>query len=212
MFSEYISLGKNCECAFQIRRILGRDSSSFFSWNVTPLPAVDSLIRNRFQGILQLQNITPHADGSLLNDASHGFKFHSPFNGFRDDPAFEKKFQDYKSKQRYLIDKFFRAREPGERTAYFYKADAEPEDREDIRDRVRAVRDTLVQARGDSAFALVIIQDKQFQEPAWDDALIFNRYLARLAPWYDATDGHVASWDRIFAEFPHSEPMRFAGF
>jgi hypothetical protein len=32
LFDEYVSLGWNCEAAFQIRRALGRDDASFFNW------------------------------------------------------------------------------------------------------------------------------------------------------------------------------------
>ena len=34
----------------------------------------------------------------------------------------------------------------------------------------------------------------------------------RQRGWNDATDGHVSSWDSVFREFPHREPLHLAGY
>ncbi len=212
-FSEYISLGVNCEVAFQFRRVLGHDSSSFFSWNVTPLPALESLIRTRFENIMRLENLSPHTDNSLLNDSSHGYKLHSPFDrrDFENDPSFEDKFAAHTQKVNHLIAKFLRIRSPEERAAYFYKADG-PEDPTEVRTYASKIRDLLAEIHHGSFFSLIVLQDKKFAEAPWDEKSVYNRYLQRLSAWTDATDGHVRSWDQIFREFPHVDPMRLAGF
>jgi Putative papain-like cysteine peptidase (DUF1796) len=204
-FTEYVSLGNNCEGAFQIRRVLGRDNSSFFSWNVTPLPALESLLRTRFAGVLQPDNLTSHLDGSLLNDLSHGHKFHSPFDriDFRNDHAYECKD--------HLRTKFLRERRGDESTAYFYKV-GDKEERADLIAAACRVRDLLAEIHKGSRFALIILQSDAKRNLFWQEDLIHDRYLARFAPWSDATDGHVRSWDRVFREFPHIAPMRLANF
>lgn len=212
-FDEYISLGCDCEGGFQIRRILGQDSSSFFNWNITSLAALHGLLAHRFEGILQDANISVHGDGALLNDHAHEYKFHSPFDraDYRNDPAFEARFADYREKTRYLVEKFLRARPPGHRTAYFYKAELGTTATE-VRAAMPAVRDLLAGIHGPAEFALVVLQPEDRQEAPWGEPLIHNRYLRRTAPWNDAADAHVTSWDRVFREFPSKAPMRLAGY
>ncbi len=209
-FSHWVSLGFNCEVAFQMRRVLGRDSSSFFSWNITPLAALSSLLDSRFAGILQPGNLSDHGDGVLVRDASHGYSFHSPFAtpNPHDDPAFAGKLAEFRVKVGYLLDKFAAIAASGEPVAYFHRTE-EPD--------ARAIGEHLMELLGRyhgevRNFVLVLIQPQDRQEPDWATPRLANRYLRRLAPFDDAPDGHVQSWDRIFAEFPHREPMRLAGF
>ncbi|WP_052213698.1 hypothetical protein [Belnapia sp. F-4-1] len=212
-FDEYISLGSDCEVGFQFRRVLGHDSSSFFSWNVTSIAALERLLATRFDGVLQEANISAHADGSMLLDGGYGYKFHSPFRGhdFRADPDYHARWADHLEKTGYLIGKFLRGRPAGHRTAYFYKI--EPEEAvAELRRLLPAVRGQLLDIHGPSHFELVVVLPQDRFEQDWGEARIHNRYVRRLAPWHDATDGHVASWDRIFSEFPHTEPLRLAGY
>ncbi|MBL6078692.1 hypothetical protein JMJ56_11795 [Belnapia sp. T18] len=212
-FEEYISLGSDCEVGFQFRRVLGRDSSSFFSWNVTGIAALERLLATRFDGVLQEADISAHADGSMLLDGGYGYKFHSPFRGydFRADPDYAARWADHLEKAGYLIAKFLRGRPAGHRTAYFYKIEPEEEVAE-LRRLLPAVRGQLLDIHGPSHFELVVVLPQDRFEEDWGEARIHNRYVRRLAPWHDATDGHVSSWDRIFSEFPHTEPLRLAGY
>ena len=52
-------------------------------------------------------------------------------------------------------------------------------------------------------FKIVLLQPIARFEPDWGSEIVANRYLDRFAPWADATDGHVRSWDAVFSEFPH---------
>ena len=209
-YSEYISLGYNCEAAFQIRRILGHDSSSFFSWNVTTLPQLMALLEHRFEGILLDDHIGPHG-GGLLTDEGYGYKFHSPFASadYKADPDYDSKLGRYRDRTAHLVAKFLRDRGPTESTAYFYKAEGQSSG-EEVRHAARRVHSLLAGLHGASPFVLVILQHRDFWEDPWDEPGIFNRYLRRLAPFDDATDGHAQSWDAVFREFPHQEPLRFA--
>ncbi|WP_082501294.1 DUF1796 family putative cysteine peptidase [Methylobacterium sp. Leaf88] len=211
-FSEYVSLGNNCEVAFQIRRVLGRDSSSFFSWNVTPLGSLESLLRSKFSGILSRENLSIHGSGALINDSSHHYKFHSPFaDAFMGDSNFEVQYEELKKKFDYLTLKFLRKRTEIENVAYFYKCD-EHSTKIDFQIAVVKIRDLIAEIQGNNSFKLVFIQDEAFREEDWGLDNIANRYLKRLAPWADATDGHVQSWDRIFREFPSESEMHLSGY
>ncbi|HQS08605.1 MAG TPA: DUF1796 family putative cysteine peptidase [Xanthobacteraceae bacterium] len=213
-YSEYVSLGVNCEGAFQMRRVLGRDSASFFSWNVTPVASLETLIRGRFNDILKPENLSSSNDFSMILDASHGHKFHSPFSReekFKEDPDFASKLDEHAQKSKYLIDKFLRPRQDSETTAYFYKSIGN-EDPVEFKSTCFRIADLLKEIHGESVFSLIVLQLVERSEAPWDHAHIHNRYLRRYAPWHDATDGHVNSWDKIFREFPHAENMRLAGY
>ncbi len=209
-YDTYASLGNNCEVAFQIRRVLGRDSSSFFSWNVTQFRALISLLQNRFAGILELPNLTNEPERGLIHDASYDFRLHTPFRlaDLGQEENLELRLDDLRSKFRYLVEKFLADATDGTRVVYFYKT----EEKEGVRDNARRVYSLLDALAPGREFALVIIMPMSWREDPWDEPGIFNRYLRRVAPWDDATDGHVASWDRIFREFPHKDGLRLAGY
>lgn len=210
-FQQYVSFGVNCETAFQMRRVLGRDSASFFSWNVTRFRALLSLLDSDFGGILQRDNLSYDPKSGLIHDTSHDYWLHSPFAA--DEPwtgaVFEEKLTQLRGKMAYLAEKFRRNASSGARTVYFYRT----EEREDLRRNAAALRDCLRKWHGGvGSFVLVVLQHEKYREPSWREAGMFNRYLTRCAPWSDASDGHVRSWDAVFAEFPHQEPLRLAGF
>lgn len=209
-YDTYTSLGNNCEVAFQIRRVLGHDSSSFFSWNVTSFHALISLLQSRFVGILDLPNLTNEPEKGLMHDSSHDFRLHTPFKlvDLHAEENLGSRLYELKSKFRYLVDKFVSDASDAKRTVYFYKT----EEKSTVRDNARRVHGLLKALAPGCEFSLVIIMPLSEREAQWDDQGIFNRYLRRIAPWEDATDGHVASWDRIFREFPHKDGLRLAGY
>ena len=210
-FDHYVSLGYNCEVAFQFRRILGKDSASFFSWNITSFDSLKSLLRTRFDGILKAENLEPHWDGSLILDKSHQYYFHSPFQAPNplDDANFEANLKTFQEKVNYLIEKLNSQANSGERVAYFYRTD-EGNARAHALDVYNYLREILNNADN---FTLIILQQEEKAEAEWGDvAGIKNRYLRRFAPGHDASDGHVQSYDKVFREFPSKEPMFFAGY
>ena len=204
MFDEYVSLGDRCEVAFQFRRVLGRDSSSFFSWNITPLDTLIRLLETNFSGIFELQNL--EADEYLVYDRYGGFHFHLQGEGRKSSlhPSFPADVARHREKARYLIDKLKRDGRSGKRIAYFYRAETD----DDVRSGMTRVRDLLATLHGQINFKLIILQDRSKTEPDWNIEGLHNRYLRRLAMYDDQGDGHLQSWDQIFAEFPHKEPLR----
>lgn len=210
-FDYYFSLGVNCEGAFQIRRVLGHDSSCFFSWNVTKFNALISLLRGGFAGTLQLDNLTPRPGTGLIHDSSHDYLLHSPFKD--SDPwegeNFEKGFTLLQEKFRYWVDKFYKIAQSGSSVVYFYRT----EEQENVLEKSQVVAKLLSEIHKTDNFRFVVLQHEKFKEPDWGQTLIRNFYMKRFAPWIDATDGHVASWDRVFAAFPHAhDNLRLSGF
>jgi hypothetical protein len=204
MYDEYISLGDRCEVAFQFRRVLGRESSSFFSWNITPLPTLARLLETRFAGIFELENLRP--DEYLVYDKAAHFFFHLQGEGRKsaDHPSFPDDVARHKEKAAYLINKLYSDASSGKRIAYFYRADS----KDDVRSDIIRVRDQLAKLHGGINFSLVVVQSQNKAEPDWQIEGVYNRYLRRLAADDDQGDGHLQSWDKIFREFPYVQPLR----
>ena len=209
-FRHYISLGNNCEIAFQMRRLLARDHAYFFNWNITSFAAATSLIRSKFENIMQVDNLCYHADGGLVRDMSHDYLFHSNFprDPNIDFSQYDDVLDEHRSKAQHLIEKFFAASLGSETVCFYYRTEEG-----DARRKSQILLDALLEL-GVSAAAcqLVIVQSMDRQESDWGLDGIANRYVKRLAPYADATDGHVSSWDRIFREFPYDGPTFYAGY
>lgn len=206
-YDHYISLGSNCEVAFQFRRVLQKDSSSFFSWNITNWLSLKRVLDVDFQDILHPHNIAFTHRG-LYADRGHGYHYHGSFK--TDDPHSEPDFQQLldadRSKLTYLAGKFREQMATG-RCALFYRPF---ENDGDARQNAIEVRERLL--RYGENFTLVVIQHQSFDEPDWNEDGIANVYLKRYAPGDDATDGHVLSYDAIFSRFPHREGLHLAGY
>jgi hypothetical protein len=208
MFDRYIPLGNNCEVAFQMRRVLGRDHSGFFNWNITSINSLSSLLRNDFSDILISHNIS-HSSGDLFYDKSHDFHFHADFTfpDLNEDRMFEQKLIIVKEKFEYFARKFRNLNNVG-RVAFFYKT----EETENIVANIINLTNFLSRYIDHSKFSLIIAMPFDHVPDIRDQNNIHYRPLARLAPSWDAHDGHVSSWDKIFIEFPHKEGLRLAGY
>lgn len=208
IFDCYVPLGYNCEVAFQMRRVLGGDKANFFNWNISPLDAVISLLSNNFSDILEDGNLVQYT-GDLYLDKSHGYAIHADFNtpDPQDDPEYAAKLQSLREKVTYFVGRF-RSLDQAGRAVFFYK----PEETENVEERIRTIRDLLTRYIPIASFELVIAQPISILSEQYDDGNIHYRQLTRTAPPWDAHDGHVSSWDRIFSEFPHADGLRLAGY
>jgi Putative papain-like cysteine peptidase (DUF1796) len=208
MFQHYISLGENCEVAFQFRRVLQLDHSSFFSWNVTRIAALTSLLSNNFSDILKAENLRYEGNGTLVRDLSHDYHFHwigDNFEEIKKESSSSLKLQREKSK--HLIEKFREMISNDQSKALFYATDEV-----DIYPKIKVINDTLIHHFSANNFKIIVVQDRKFLGPEWKHNTLANRYVSRRAPWADATDGHVKSWDTIFQEFPHREGLTLSGY
>lgn len=209
MYSRYVSLGQNCEVAFQFRRIFGSESSSFFSWNVTNFNAATQLINNDFAGILIDSNLQVESDTDMILDKSYNYYFHSPLptSHSLDEDEFKSKMETHREKAHYLINKFRESYNSSDLIAYFYVTN-EP----DCKDPALALRDALLSKHKNRNFTLVILQDESRREEPWEEECIANHYLKRLAPVQDASDGHVSSYDKVFRQYPFNGVVYYSGY
>jgi hypothetical protein len=209
MFDRYASLGRDCEVGFQLKRVRGAQETGFFNWNITDPKALLSLLSSNFAGILQSENLTLHGDSGLVRDASHDYMVHHEFNIslFRDAPDYSEKLLKLQEKFIYFADLFRQAAASPGRTAYFYKC-AEP----GARELCLTLQPLLARYHGENPFDIIVLQTQDKREPDWALPGIHNRYLKRFAPFNDTPDAHIISWDAVFREFPHKEPMRLVNY
>ncbi|MFG1416543.1 DUF1796 family putative cysteine peptidase [Xanthobacter sp. V0B-10] len=208
-FNRYVSLGCNCEVGFQIKRVCRRTESGFFTWNITEPGTLVTLLERDFDGVLQAENLSVHTGGHLVRDASHAHMVHHEFDpiAFRDAPDFEEKLTRLQDKFAHFVRKFREnAATPG-RTAYFYKNTLS-----DARGFAIRIHTLLQGYHAGTPFELIVLQTAEHSEADWGLPGIRNRYLKRFAPYDDTPDAHVPSWDAVFREFPHCEPMNLANY
>lgn len=201
MFDNYVSLGHNCEGAFQVRRLLGRDVAYYFNWLVTPLDALVEVLRADFAGAYDWPNLKPTRDVGMILDEAYGMKYHSAFRkelgGRLEGPRFREIHVESAAKYAMLADRFRDLARSPNRVLYVVKTAHET-----ARDKAVELRDILAARYPDHDFRIALLQTEDRQEPDWAEDRIHNRYLARFADPSRANDGHVPSWDRVFAEFP----------
>ncbi|RQR28841.1 hypothetical protein DIE23_23120 [Burkholderia sp. Bp9143] len=210
MYDHYISLGINCEAGFQFRRALGRDRSSFFNWNVTPPDALEKLLECDFADIGLPENLRFEGNGTLVRDVLYDYHFHwlgERLDSVNDGASDE--FRSNRSRLDHLVEKFRTTLRAGSRIAFFYTCNGG-----DVLDRLPRIEALLDGKHGAKEFTLVALLSAEHaaQARTFESPRLVCRTVKRFAPWSDATDGHVSSWDALFREFPHASPMTLAGY
>ncbi|WP_196491514.1 DUF1796 family putative cysteine peptidase [Burkholderia diffusa] len=210
MYDHYMSLGVNCEAAFQFRRVLGRDRSSFFNWNVTPAETLEKLLENDFSNLALAENMQFDGNGTLVRDKLYDYHFHWIGQNFHliNDRMSEEYRSNY-ARLHYLADKFRKTLRSGGRIAFFYTCNGH-----DVLSRLPYIETLLDRKYGAKEFRIIALLNEQDagRDRQFDSPRIVCRTIKRFAPWSDATDGHVSSWDALFREFPHAAPMTLAGY
>lgn len=204
LFDEYLSLGSRCETSFQIRRALGRDESCFFGWGVFDLTMIRVLIRLEFASIFRAENIGWDPVDHLAKDRLYGFTFHGPWDAHNGppphlDPDFDAHLEDVQARGRHLVHKFWN---PKGRRAYFYRLNSNPQAWE-----VDQVAAALAEISPDDR--LVILRRPNDPPTGATHPMVRERVLQFFAPDFNCDlGGDHASWDAVFAEFPHSDLIR----
>jgi hypothetical protein len=201
MFDNYVSLGRNCEIAFQFRRILGYDVAYYFNWLLTPFDALIEVIRADFTGTYQKANIEVTANPGMILDRQYGIKYHSAFKKELgrnlSGPRFDELYEESARKYSFLAQRFRELASSPNRVLYFVKTEEDG-----AKDKSITLRETLASRYPNHDFSLLVLQTESNAEDDWREPRIFNRYLERFAHPNRANDGHIPSWDRIFLEFP----------
>lgn len=206
MYDHYISLGENCEAAFNFRRVVGKDISYYFNWLVVPIDALIKIVSDDFEGDFERGNLYYKGEQvSMITDRKYNISHHNPFkeiDGVLSGAAFDDLYGKHVEKLA-LFKRRFRAVAKSQMfVLYFIKASDLTGAKNDVRSKSRMFRDLMRKQYPSHKFHIVVLQERGRFEPQWNDDGIFNRYLERFAPFNNVPDFHVESWDRVFSEFP----------
>jgi hypothetical protein len=200
MYDNYVSLGRNCEVAFQFRRLLGKDVACYFNWLWTPLTSLVRIIDNDFAGAFEKDHLEATQDKMVL-DHVYGIKYHSPFWKELGTELSGARFHELHTQALGKIELFknrFRTLANSKKNVLYFITTTEL----DARERAAELRDILVARYPHHDFRVLVLMTEDRREADWAEDRIHNRYLERFAPVLQASDAHQPSWDRIFTEFP----------
>lgn len=193
-FDEYVSLGYNCEVAWQLRRAHGDDRAGFFNWRITDTSQLVALLQRRFEGLLKPDQIGPGEAPGMIRDLSYHYQIHSPFEttDFASDPDFIAKLDLERGKMSHLAERF---KNPEGRRCYFLKP------RFDL---TQGEADEVMRCldRCSPDYVLVVLRA---EGAPITGAKLFDRRLSFVTTPDQTDHGDDAGYDRIFAEFPLSE-------
>lgn len=207
-YDHYLSLGANCESGFQFRRVLGGDQSNFFNWNVTPLRSLNALLSADFSGICDIDELIYEGNGTLVRDRRYNYQFHWVGDNIESLGNGKEVYEANRSRLLYLASKFRATVASGSSVAFFYTLNGES----DV-DQFKVTQTILREKFHCRNFSIIIITDGAVDiSDSQISPGLFVRRTKRFAPWSDATDGHVSSWDAIFREFPATAGVRLSGY
>ncbi|HEY0052558.1 MAG TPA: DUF1796 family putative cysteine peptidase [Caulobacteraceae bacterium] len=197
-FDEYVSLGDNCETAFQLRRATGVDGGHFLDWTRVAPEVVATLIERRFAGILQPDALAFDPATALCVDRAYGHQFHHHFaDGARpqDDPRFEERLGNERRRADHLIPRLLQPRGP---RCYVMRAQGRLNRIQAVR-----VRHAVAALHPESDFLLVTVQAEAHRRPhPWRYPNIEERFVSFVADPASADVGDEPGWDAILTEFP----------
>jgi Putative papain-like cysteine peptidase (DUF1796) len=113
-YDRFISLGCDCQAAYNIRRVTGDLSPFFFDWLYTPLYGLMDTLETDFAHVLQKENVTYSVNfiSRTVTDSRSGLDF---FHFFSKDPdggvnenAIEREYRIQKTKFDFLASRWLR--------------------------------------------------------------------------------------------------------
>jgi hypothetical protein len=164
------------------------------------------MLASDLSGLGKRENLAYEGNGNLVRDRLYDYHFHwDGDHTLFPDKVPEEDFQQNAKKLNYLARKFDIMLNSGDPIAFFYTCQ-DPVDAASLSE----IAD-LLRARAPAAdFTLVVLRHELDPAPDFEHPNAVVRRLKRFAPWSDASDGHLASWDEVFKAFPHRDSLTFS--
>jgi hypothetical protein len=110
-YDRFISLGRHCQTAYQIRRYTGDETAFYFDWVGTPHRGLIQVLGNEFQESFQRDNLMLTEDGTNVIDQSDGLCYRHSFSkiaGQRNinPDAIAREFDEEQRKYNFLISRW----------------------------------------------------------------------------------------------------------
>ncbi len=111
-FDRIISLGCNCELAWNIRKHFGIERAYPLDWWITPFQALEKLLNNRFHDLFNINNLEVSHDLLTVRDTHYNLLYHHDFKKTEDDKvivdSMDQQIPLLKQKYDMLTERFFK--------------------------------------------------------------------------------------------------------
>jgi len=198
-YDQVVSLGRGCQPAHQIRRILQTSSANVFDWIVTTDQGLLTLIGTDLDGFFKRENLKAGPEGFIVDPATETQFQHE----FPKGSEFDAQYEANRGRFAMLAQRWLELL-ASEQTVLFVRQhgwDA------DARASAVRLRDTIRNRAPRLCFSILYLTKDVADD--WDEAQIRNRYLIQPDP-YDWR-GDDSAWARLLeealAEAPPSGPV-----
>jgi len=196
-YTHILSLGSNCEVAFQFFKNYNFVESTLFAWTVCSCDQLIHTLQNL--DLIGSQKIVL-LEHKMFLDCATGIQFHPKDNHVT--PENEDAYRtELLGRLTYLKKKFVEVGKDGKSKLYVYKY-MEPELSAVIESRVRKIYDALRQLNEDP-FDFLLVLREEAPQVQFSEKKIFIRRVKQFAPGESVTDGPFDRWGwcRLFSEF-----------
>jgi hypothetical protein len=189
-YDQVVSLGKGCQPAHQIRRLLGTTSAHVFDWIVTTDGGLVAHIASGLDGFFALDRLGP-APGGVIADVATGTQFIHEFPKGR-----EVRAQHAEHAARFaMLAARWRALLRSDQRVLFVRMHM---DDDAPRASAERLRDAIAGRAPRLRFTILYLTDDPADEVGWGMAGIVNRHLKQPEPY--AWEGDDAAWEALLRQ------------
>lgn len=196
-FDDIVSLGRACQPAYQIRRLLGVQAAHVFDWIITPDTALQALLATRLDGFFSRDRLIMGPEACVI-DALTDVRFLHEFPPGAD---LDEKYMEHAPRFRMLTERW-RAFMASRRRVLFIRQHAWDAD---ARATARRLRGTLDVVAPLLDYTLLYLTSDD--EAPWGEEKIFNRRLHQ--PEVPDWRGDDQAWAALLVEFVPSSTRLF---
>jgi Putative papain-like cysteine peptidase (DUF1796) len=198
-YEQVVSLGRACQPAHQIRRVLGTTSAHVFDWIVTPAPALVALIESDLEGFFARDRLGVGQSGAMTDLPTDTRFVHE----FPEGTDVDVQHAQHAGRYAMLTRRWRHLLRSRQHVLFVRQHDWGLEPRA-----AAAHLQAVLKAKAPRLrFALLYLTGDPADEVPWGQEGIINRYLPQLEP-YDWR-GDNAAWERLLRE-ALTDPARLA--
>lgn len=187
-YDQVVSLGRGCQPAHQIRRILQSSSANIFDWIVTTDQGLVTHIESELEGFFERDNLETGTEGFIVDRAT-GTQFQ---HEFPKNANFDTQYESSRGRFAMLVQRW-RDLLASEQAVLFVRQHGWDGD---VRASAVRLRETIKRRAPHLHFTLLYLT-KDAASP-WSEAQILNRHLTQPDP-YD-WKGDDNAWARVLEE------------
>lgn len=184
----FISLGRNCECAFQLQRTNLKKASYPFDWMFSHnFDVVQSLIKNKFKDFIKFENLKVTRKIQYVANLKLDGIVHN--HDFPPNKPMSESFVGFEDKYNRRIKRFYQALDSG-KPIYFIRVGATKEQAKSFCRMIKKEFPHLI-------FNLIVLNDSPDFKKHWNESNIHNFHRPEKeagVTW----QGNDARWNKIF--------------